>query len=148
MSKIEIIQKKINEDKNIDDYKKKKTVEEKKQIIESLLEMLRSNPDITEEKIHPRLRKYLGVAKKQYKKELSDVNNSIKSKYKDLHEACKKYPRIQLNATSASGSYMFDAENFVDNFAEDGFIETFCLMKDERNEVKKLRLERKLNKKI
>lgn len=60
-------------------YLRKKETEEKKQKIEYLLEIVRHNPDITEEMIRPDLRKYFGVVKREYKKE-NLINEHKKSR--------------------------------------------------------------------
>lgn len=38
--------------------------------IEELLELVRDNPDITEDMVKPELRQYLGIVKREYKAEL------------------------------------------------------------------------------
>lgn len=55
---------------SMEEYLRKKDQEEREQKIQYLLEIVRQNPDVTEEFIRPDLRKYLGIAKREYKKEI------------------------------------------------------------------------------
>lgn len=61
----------INDDMSLERYLRKNEQEEKEQHIQYLLELLRNNPEITEEMIRPDLRKYFGIVKREYKKEIS-----------------------------------------------------------------------------
>jgi hypothetical protein len=65
---------------------------------------------------------------------------STELKFPKLHEACKKYPEIQLsNYGHKSKIYI---EKNLDKIVENGFIEKFCLSDEERQKVKKLRYEK------
>ena len=66
---------------------------------------------------------------------LQIANYIKKTKFKNLKEACSKYPQIQLTSDGKS----FVSEFNANNYAENGFIEKFCLSETERDEVKKLR---------
>lgn len=61
----------INDDMALERYLRKNEQEEKEQHIQCLLELVRNNPEITEEMIRPDLRKYFGIVKREYKKEIS-----------------------------------------------------------------------------
>lgn len=60
----------INDDMALERYLRKNEQEEKEQHIQYLLELVRNNPEITEEMIRPDLRKYFGIVKREYKKEI------------------------------------------------------------------------------
>lgn len=62
-----------------------------------------------------------------------------KTKFKNLKEACSKYPQIQLTLDGKSFVSEFNAEHIASNYAENGFVEKFCLSEEERDEVKRLR---------
>ena len=55
---------------SIDRYIHQKEEIERQQKIAYLLELIRNNPDITEDMLRPDLKKYLGIAKREYKKEV------------------------------------------------------------------------------
>lgn len=71
------------------------------------------------------------------------IDKSIALKFSKLHEECKKNPRIQLTTNGTPFVDVVDPEYVVNNFAEDGFVENYCLTEEDRDEVKKLRLEKK-----
>ncbi len=60
----------------------------------------------------------------------------IVQKFSLLHDACKKHPLVVLTLSSKS---KLSLERFDLDFAEGGFVEKFCLIDSERNEVKRLR---------
>lgn len=73
MSKvIKVVDENLNENnlKSIDRCIREKEEIERQQKIAYLLELIRNNPDITEEMVRPDLKKYLGIAKREYKKEV------------------------------------------------------------------------------
>lgn len=73
MSEItKIVGKNLNRDdlNSIDSYIREKEEFERQQKIAYLVELIRNNPDITEEMVRPDLKKYLGIAKREYKKEI------------------------------------------------------------------------------
>lgn len=72
MENIKTVNKFINNDDiDIKRHLIKKEEEEKKQNIEFLLDLIRKNPNITEEMINsPKLKACLGEAKREYKKEI------------------------------------------------------------------------------
>ncbi|MCI5552301.1 MAG: hypothetical protein MR388_00485 [Tenericutes bacterium] len=74
------------------------------------------------------------------------TDKSISFKFSKLHEACKKNPRIQLTTNGTPFVDVVDSEYVINNFAENGFVENYCLSDEERNEVKRLRLARKSKK--
>lgn len=74
------------------------------------------------------------------------TDKSISFKFSKLHEECKKNPRIQLTTNGTPFGDVVNPEYVVNNFAEDGFVENYCLTEEERTEVKRLRLERKSKK--
>lgn len=59
----------------------------------------------------------------------------------ELNHECRKYPRIQLGQLKQQ---IFSAETFVDNFAEDGFVENYCLDNEQKQEVQNLRKTKQL----
>lgn len=61
----------VYDDMSLERHLRKKEQEEKEQNIQYLLELVRNNPDITEEMIRPDLRKYFGIVKREYKKEIA-----------------------------------------------------------------------------
>lgn len=63
-------------------------------------------------------------------------------KFEKLYQACKNGPRIQLDRNGKTCLYEFDPEYIVSHFAENGFIENYCLSSEEKEKVKKLRLEK------
>lgn len=67
-----IVDKNLNGDNlnSIDRYIHQKEEIERQQKIAYLLELIRNNPDITEDMLRPDLKKYLGIAKREYKKEI------------------------------------------------------------------------------
>lgn len=67
-----IVDKNLNRDNlnSIDSYIREKEEFERQQKIAYLVELIRNNPDITEEMVRPDLKKYLGIAKREYKKEI------------------------------------------------------------------------------
>lgn len=79
MGKIEIVEKKFTNNENLERYLREKVEEEKMRDMEYLLEKVRRCPNITEEMIEPRLRKYLGEAKREYKKEILETEQ-VKSR--------------------------------------------------------------------
>lgn len=60
----------MNNLNDVDRHVRKKEEIERQQKIVYLLELIRNNSDITEEMIRPDLKKYLGIAKREYKKEI------------------------------------------------------------------------------
>jgi len=69
----------INDDMALERSLRKKEQEEREQNIQYLLELVRNNPNITEEMIRPDLRKYFGIVKREYKKEIA-MNEHKKSR--------------------------------------------------------------------
>lgn len=69
IKKYKVVKKVIKDDEALERYLMKKSEEENKQDIEYLLEKVINNPNVTEEMIEPRLRKYLSIVKREYKKE-------------------------------------------------------------------------------
>jgi len=63
------------DDMILERYLREKDEQVKQKKIEFLLELVRNNPDITEKMIRPDLRKYLGIVKREYKKEISISEN-------------------------------------------------------------------------
>ena len=78
MSEIKIVKKNVGSDNMaLERYlREKQNIEERKNI-EILLELLRSNPDMTEDMIRVDLREYFGKAKREYIKE-NCVNSTKK----------------------------------------------------------------------
>lgn len=79
MNKVIKVIKKVNnnlEENNLDKFLSDQENIERQQKIEYLLTLVRENPNITEEMIRPDLRKYLGIVRREYKKEmaLNDYN--------------------------------------------------------------------------
>ena len=63
------------------------------------------------------------------------MSGEIIEKYKELHEACKKYPKINLSSRCGEKPKLHKEQN---NYAKDGFIEVFCIEKgNERYDNKK-----------
>ena len=90
-----------------------------------------------------------------YDKKITSKMNDMVCKYTDkciafkfskLQEECKKNPRIQLTTNGMPFVDVVNPEYVANNFAEDGFVENYCLTEEERIEVKRLRLERKSKK--
>lgn len=74
MSKVIKVIKKVNnnlEENNLDKFLRNQENIERQQKIEYLLTLVRENPNITEEMIRPDLRKYLGIVRREYKKEMA-----------------------------------------------------------------------------
>lgn len=69
---IRVVDRNLNENNldNIDRYIREKMEIERQQKIAYLLELIRNNPDITEQMVGPELSKYLGIAMREYKKEI------------------------------------------------------------------------------
>ena len=65
----------------------------------------------------------------------------IIGKYSKLHDACKKYPRIQLVAPESSGLPYIVEDNH--DYAEYGFIEVFCLNEEKEKQLRKEKLNRR-----
>lgn len=61
----------LNDDMSLERHLRKKEQEEKEKNIQYLLEIVRNNPNITEEMIRPDLRRYFGIVKREYKKEIA-----------------------------------------------------------------------------
>lgn len=62
--------------------------------------------------------------------------NKIIEKYRNLNQACKKYPRIKLtNNRSGSAIPIVLASEEINHIAENGFIETFCLDEEQRKQL-------------
>lgn len=73
MNKVIKVIKKVNnnlEENNLANFLKDQGNIERQQKIEYLLTLVRENPNITEEMIRPDLRKYLGIVRREYKKEM------------------------------------------------------------------------------
>lgn len=73
MSKvIKVVDKDLSKNnlKSIDRNMREKEEIERQQKITYLLELIKNNPDITEEMVRPDLKKYLGIVKREYKKEV------------------------------------------------------------------------------
>lgn len=64
-------------------------------------------------------------------------------KYPNLYEECRKYPEGELSVKKKEPSL----ETIASLSAENGFIEKFCLNEQGQEKVKKLRLERNMEKK-
>lgn len=87
------------------------------------------NSSIILKAIYQSLRKYVDNKK--------SIDFSMR--FIELNQECKKYPRIQLGGSGQS------IHNFsVEDFAEDGFIENYCLSDAEKNEVNKSRKTKQL----
>lgn len=81
MSKvIKVVDENLNENnlKSIDRCIREKEEIERQQKIAYLLELIRNNPDITEEMVRPDLKKYLGIVRREYKKEV--IHNQGKTR--------------------------------------------------------------------
>lgn len=63
----------------------------------------------------------------------------IITKYKKLNQACCIYPAIQLTLDGKAITEDFMSEKVVDNFAEGGFVEEFCLTPEQGEKVRELR---------
>ena len=75
MSEIKIVRENLEskygkEVTNIDKILREKEQAEREQKIVEVLNMLEKNPDLTEDMVRPDLRKVLGVAKREYKKNI------------------------------------------------------------------------------
>lgn len=73
MSKvIKVVDKDLSKNnlKSIDRNMREKEEIERQQKITYLLELIKNNPDITEEMVRPDLKKYLGIVRREYKKEV------------------------------------------------------------------------------
>lgn len=60
------------------------------------------------------------------------MERRIIEKYAELNKACKQYPPIQLSSIEDRGGYvvrdsMHTSSPEEKDYAEDGFIEVFCL---------------------
>ena len=51
------------------------------------------------------------------------MSNKIAEKYRELHEACKKYPKIVLSSRVGERPKIYREPN---GYAKDGFVERFC----------------------
>ena len=81
MNKIaKVLDKKLSKNNlnSIDRYLRNKEDFERQQKIAYLLELIRNNPDITEDMVRPDLKKYLGIAMREYKKEI--ISNQVKKR--------------------------------------------------------------------
>lgn len=58
------------------------------------------------------------------------MNGKIIEKYKELHDACKKYPKINLSSRWGENPKPHEEPS---GYAKDGFIEVFCVEKGEDN---------------
>lgn len=63
----------------------------------------------------------------------------IIEKYKELNKACKRYPRINLGTKTMT----VPVEECINDIAENGFIEVFCLSKEEQEKVREKRMIKK-----
>ena len=73
MSKvIKVVDKDLSKNnlKSFDRNMREKEEIERQQKITYLLELIKNNPDITEEMVRPDLKKYLGIVRREYKKEV------------------------------------------------------------------------------
>lgn len=72
------------------------------------------------------------------------MSKRIIEKYKELNQECKKYNRIQLSVSHESPLFpkIVEPEKDLD-FAEEGFIEVFCLEEEQKEKVKNMRLKQK-----
>ena len=68
------------------------------------------------------------------KHNIKNQKNSIK--YKNLSSACHYHPKIQLYTNEKSETLQFDEKRFVKKHPEGGFVEKFCLSKEEQKKVK------------
>lgn len=51
------------------------------------------------------------------------MSNEIAEKYRELHEACKKYPKIILSSRVGESPKLYKEQK---DYAKDGFVEKFC----------------------
>lgn len=76
---IKIVNKKLDS-ADLDKYLREREKNESQEKIQYLLELLRNNPNINEDMLRLDLRKYFGIAKRQYLKELVQDNSCIKKR--------------------------------------------------------------------
>ncbi len=67
------------------------------------------------------------------------MKNKIIERFTQLNNECKKYPRVPLGFHIGRGSVPFHEKDMIDNFAEDGFVEVFCLSPEEKTRVEDAR---------
>ena len=67
-----------NSEMSIERYLKEQTAKEKQKNIESLIELLSVNPEITEDMVRENLKPYLGIAKREIKKKTLNRTRKIR----------------------------------------------------------------------
>lgn len=69
--------------------------------------------------------------------------NTISEKYRNLYDACHKYPRIQLATNKKAYISETNPEYVANKYAEDGFIEKFGLIDEDKEKTKTYRMKKK-----